>query len=262
MAQKDVLKKRQKAKKLPEQDSKEVLSSEEIAVLGHGLKSPLARIVALSELLLQEVQGELNKDQKEYVQDIYNNSFLVLNSINSLLNLAQIEAGLHKLNIGPFNMRDIVESVVAKVDSVAASKGSKIIIDIPENLPIVYCDRYKIEQVLYNLLDNSIKFTFDGTINVAVRELPDSNIEVAVSDTGIGVKEKNKAKVFDKFFTEKCILNPGGSGLGLMVVQEIVNLHKGKVWLESQEGQGTTVIFVIPNRIPDKKELLSDARGF
>ena len=206
----------------------------------------------------------MNDTQKEYVQDIYNNSFLLLNSINSLLSLTKSESGFQKLILGPYNMQDIVESVVVRVDSVANSRGSEIKIDIPEDLPIVYCDRYKIEQVLYNLLDNAMNHTFGGTITVSVRELPDKTIKIVVADTGVGIKEKNQAKVFDKFFTEKNALNPGGSGLGLTVVKDIVNLHQGRVWIESQEGVGTTVSFVIPNNVlsgkEEKKELSSRAR--
>lgn len=238
-------------------------SAQEIALLGHGIKSPLARIVALSELLLKELPGELNPEQKEYVQDIYNNSFLLLNSVNSLLSLAKSESGFQKLNLGPFDLKEVVESVVVRVDSLAISRGLEIIIDIPEDLPIVYCDRYKIEQVLHNLLDNAIKFTVKGKITVSVREMSNKKIRVSVADTGIGIKERNKGKVFDKFFTEKSNYNPGGSGLGLAVVKEIITLHKGKVWLESRVGQGTTVIFVIPNNAADKKkELSSHASSF
>jgi signal transduction histidine kinase len=214
--------------------------------------------------LIKEIPGDLNDEQKEYVQDIYNNSFLLLNAVNSLLTITKSEAGFQKLNLGSYNIRDIVEGVVVRVDSVAISKGSQIIVDIPEDLPIVYCDRYKIEQVLYNLLDNAMKFTYNGTITISVRELPDRTVKVAVADTGVGIKEKNQAKVFDKFFTEKTPLNPGGSGLGLTVVKEIVSLHNGRVWLESQDGEGTTVSFVIPNKISgkadEKKELSSRAR--
>ena len=252
--------------KLKTKNNKEMsICPDDAAIMGHGIKSPLTRIVALSELLIKELPGELNEQQKEYIQDIYNNSFLLLNAINSLLTITKSEAGYHKLNLAPYNIMHIVESVVVRVDSVAASKGSKIVLDIPEDLPPVYCDRYKIEQVLYNLLDNAMKFTFNGTITISVRELPDRTIKFSVSDTGIGIKEKNQAKVFEKFFTEKTAVNPGGSGLGLTVVKEMVELHNGRVWLESQEGKGTTVYFVIPNKVVsgqanEKKELSSCAR--
>lgn len=222
-------------------------SAEDTALIGHGIKSPLTRIVTLSELLLKEIPGGLNYEQKEYVQDIYNNSFLLLNAINSLLSITRGESGFQKLNLEMFNMKDIIESVVARIDSIATSKGTAFIVDVPEELPLVYCDRYKIEQVLYNLLDNAMKFTFDGTITISAKELPDKSIKISVVDTGEGIKEKNMPMVFDKFFTEKTTVNPGGSGLGLSVVQEIVSLHKGEVFLESQEGAGTTVTFIIPN---------------
>ena len=234
-------------------------SAEEVALLGHGIKSPLTRIVTLSELLLKELPGELNDQQKEYMQDIFNNSHLLLNSVNSLLSITKSEAGFLKLNIGPYNLREIVESVVVRVDSVAISKGTEIIIDIPDALPIVYCDRYKIEQVLYNLLDNAMKFTEEGTITVSARETRDKMISVTVSDTGIGIKEKNKSRVFEKFFTEKNSVNPGGSGLGLAVVKEYVNLHNGKVCLKSRVGKGTSVTFAIPNKAPEEKELTPHA---
>ncbi|HHX94833.1 MAG TPA: HAMP domain-containing histidine kinase [Clostridia bacterium] len=261
MKKRDILNKRQSLRVLGNlQNSSD---PQEIALLGHGIKSPLARIVALSELLLKELPGELNEEQKEYVQDIYNNSFLLLNSVNSLLSITRTESGYRTLNIGPFDMKEIVESVVVRVDSVAVSRGSEIIIDIPEDLPIVYCDRYKIEQVLYNLLDNAMKFTLGGSITVSAQEMPDKMIRVSVSDTGTGIKEKHKNKVFEKYFTEKNALNPDGSGLGLTVVKEIVNLHQGEVWLESRVGQGTTVHFVIPNEPRDKeKELASHAGSF
>lgn len=222
-------------------------SAEDTALTGHGIKSPLTRIVTLSELLLKEIPGDLNSEQKEYVQDIYNNSFLLLNAINSLLSITRGESGFQKLNLEMFNLKDIIESVVARIDSIAASKGTAFIVDVSDELPLVYCDRYKIEQVLYNLLDNAMKFTFDGTITISAKELPDKSIKISVADTGLGIKEKNLPKVFDKFFTVKTTVNPGGSGLGLSVVQEIISLHNGEVFLESQEGIGTTVTFIIPN---------------
>jgi len=265
LAKREVLRKTQNFKLKTNSNNDVLLSPEDAAIVGHGIKSPLTRIVALSELLLKELPGELNREQKEYVQDIYNNSFLLLNAVNSLLTITKSEAGYQKLNLGPYNIKDIIEGVVVRVDSVAISKGSQIIVDIPEDLPIVYCDRYKIEQVLYNLLDNAMKFTFNGTITISVRELPDRTIMVSVADTGVGIKEKHLARVFDKFYTEKTAINPGGSGLGLTVVKEMINLHNGRVWLESQEGKGTTVTFVIPNKahsgkVDDKKELSSCAR--
>lgn len=236
-------------------DTRDPEAAGEVALLGHGIKSPLTRIVALSELMLKEVPGELNPQQKEYVEDIYNNSFLLLNAVNSLLSIIKSESGFLKLNIGAYDFKEMVESVVVRIDSVANSRGTKIIIDIPDDLPTVYCDRSKIEEVLYNLLDNAMKFTYEGIITVSVRETPEKSIYVTVADTGIGIKEKNKARVFEKFFSEKNSVNPEGSGLGLAVVKEYINLHKGKVWLESRVGKGTTVYFVIPNKAVDEKEL-------
>ncbi len=223
------------------------LSSGETALIGHGIKSPLTRIVTLSELLLKEIPGTLNHEQKEYVQDIYNNSFLLLNAINSLLTITKGETGFEKLNMELFNVKDMLESVVARVDSIAVSRGTQFVFDVSDELPLVYCDRYKIEQVLYNLIDNAMKFTYNGTITVSAKELPDNSIQIAVADTGIGIEEENLSKIFDKFYTDKNPFNLGGSGLGLSVVQEIVSLHNGRVWVESTEGKGTTVTFVIPN---------------
>lgn len=243
-------------------DFNDAVTAEEIALMGHGIKSPLTRIVALSELLLKEVPGELNQQQKEYLQDIYNNSHLLLNSVNSLLSIIKSESGFLKLNTGPYDIKEIIEGVVVRIDSVAVSKGSEIIIDVPDDLPIVICDRYKIEQVLYNLLDNAMKFTFEGVITISVREDPDNMICVTVSDTGIGIKEKNKSRVFEKFFTEKNSVNPGGSGLGLTVVKEFINLHNGKVRLKSRVGKGTSVSFTIPIKGAEGEELTSHACSY
>jgi len=219
----------------------------QLAMLGHEIKSPLTRIVALSEFLLKEIPGKLNDEQKEYLQDIYNNSYILMNSINSLLSLSKSEAGYLCLNSSPQNINEVVESVVLKVDSIAASKGLLLVVDVPQEVPIVNFDRDKIEQILFNLLDNAIKFTQKGRIAIKVRvDDEQEQLVVSVEDTGVGIEEKNKDRVFEKFFTQKGSLNPGGSGLGLAVVKDFVELHGGKVWLESSVGKGTRVSFTIP----------------
>lgn len=229
--------------------------AQQLALLGHGIKSPLTRIVALAELLLNEIPGKLNAEQKEYLQDIYNNSYLLMNSINSLLSISKSEAGYLSLNLSSYSIKEVVESVVMKVDSIAVSKGSEIIVDIPDNITAISFDRDKIEQILFNLLDNAIKFTRDGKITVRVKDDPASNfITVSVRDTGVGIEEKSRKKVFEKFYTEKNALNPGGSGLGLAVVKEFVELHRGRVWLESSPGQGTCVYFTLPKNLTLEKE--------
>ena len=237
----------------PASAPREETNAQWLALLGHGIKSPVARILALSEFMLKEIPGELNSEQKEYLQDIYHNSYLLTNYINSLLTLSKVESGYMKLNIGAYDFREIVESVVTKVDTMAASRNSQIIVKIPNDLSPVCCDRNKIEQILFNLLDNAIKFTREGTITVSVIEDHAGELlRVAVRDTGIGISEKLRPKVFDTFFTEKSALNPGGSGLGLAVVKEFVYLHGGQVVLESCPGRGTRVEFTIPNSLSEK----------
>ncbi|NLO89109.1 MAG: HAMP domain-containing histidine kinase [Clostridia bacterium] len=226
----------------------------QLAVLGHEIKSPLTRIVALSEFLLKEIPGKLNDEQKECLQDIYNNSYILMNSINSLLSLSKSEAGYQCLNLSPQNINEVVESVVLKVDSIVSSKGLLMVVDVPHEVPVVNFDREKIEQILFNLLDNAIKFTQNGRIAIKVRvDNEQDQLVVSVEDTGVGIEEKNKDKVFEKFFTKRDALNPGGSGLGLAVVKCFVELHGGKVWLESAVGKGTRVSFTIPIRQAPKR---------
>jgi len=228
--------------------------AQQLALLGHGIKSPLTRIVALAEFMLTEIPGKLNAEQKEYIQDIYNNSYFLMNSINSLLSISKSEAGYLSLNLSSHSIKEVVESVVVKVDSIAVSKGSQIIVDIPDNISAIIFDRDKMEQILFNLLDNAIKFTRNGKITVRVKDEPSSDfITVSVRDTGVGIDEKSRKKVFEKFYTEKNALNPGGSGLGLAVVKEFVELHGGRVWLESSPGKGTCVYFTIPKNLTFEK---------
>jgi len=183
----------------------------QLAMLGHEIKSPLTRIVVLSEFLLKEIPGKLNDEQKEYLQDIYNNSYILMNSINSLLSLSKSEAGYLCLNCSPQNINEVIKSVVLKVDSIAASKGLLLVVDVPQEVPTVNFDRDKIEQILFNLLDNAIKFTQKGRIAIKVKvDDEEEQLVVSVEDTGVGIEEKNKDRVFEKFFTQKSPLNPGG----------------------------------------------------
>lgn len=228
--------------------------SEFLANMSHELRTPLNSIIGFSDLLYEKVYGELNARQLRAVGNISGSGKHLLNLINEILDLSKVEAGSLELHYSMFWLAEAFAEVRDMLIPLANSKGIKMELEIEKNLPRIYGDKDKLTQVLTNLMTNAVKFSNEnGCVNVKASH--DSNfINVAVSDEGIGIAAKDHDKLFKPFsqIDSSSSKKYQGTGLGLALVKEIVQLHGGKVWFESELGKGSTFGFSIP--LPGKKE--------
>ncbi len=246
------------------------IKSEFLAIMSHELRTPLTAIIGFSELLMEEVIGTLTIEQKETLQEVVNNGEHLLHLINSILDLAKVEAGKMELGLEPFSLEDLVNEVGGSISSLVKKKHQKFHINMGKNLPIFTADARKIRQVLLNLLSNAIKFTpEEGSITLKIRhesELPDlpqlarfrqgneepkGYFEISVADTGIGIDPKDIDDIFNVFeqvdssFTRKY----QGTGLGLALTKQFVEMHGGIIWVESEPEKGARFFIWVPAEV-------------
>jgi signal transduction histidine kinase len=226
--------------------------SEFLANMSHELRTPLNAIIGFSDVLLEGMSGELSSRQREYVQDIQSSGQHQLNLINDILDLSKVEAGRTDLEVGEFQLADAIGQAVALIKERAARQGISLSVDVPGTLPLIEADQRKVKQVVLNLLTNAVKFTPDGGwIGVVAREASVS-VQVSIRDTGIGIAPDDRDKVFEEF--RQVGQGPDrareGTGLGLALSKRFVELHGGRLWLESEIGKGSTFTFEIPLRRP------------
>jgi signal transduction histidine kinase len=223
--------------------------SEFLANMSHELRTPLNAVIGFSEVLTERMFGELNEKQAEYVKDINASGAHLLSLINDILDLSKIEAGRMELELADFHLPQAIENAVVLVRERALRRGITLEQSIDSRLGEMQGDERKIKQVLLNLLSNAIKFTPEGG-RVGVRAaLVDGRVEVAISDTGIGIAPEDHEAVFEEFrhvgAAEK---KAEGTGLGLALARKFIVLHGGRIWVESQVGVGSTFTFTIPRR--------------
>lgn len=219
-----------------------------IATLTHDLRSPIiAEQKALEIVLASPDETQLIK-YKEYIEDIYKTNEELLRLVNNLLTVFHMESGKIELSFSPESIKDIINDSVRTTKYLAQDQSSKIITDIEEDLSPVYCERSEITRVITNLISNAIKHNRKYlTITVSAVKAG-SGIMVSVKDDGIGIKEADKSKIFQRYPTAKRKI---GTGLGLYLSKEIVELHNGKIWFESKENEGTTFFFTLPFKQPE-----------
>lgn len=245
------------------------VKSEFLATMSHELRTPLTAIIGFSELLLEGVMGELNDEQKDSVREVLNNGSNLLEMINNLLDLAKVDSGKMKLNLSTFDMPDLLNRVGHTIASLIQRKRHNLTIDVVKDMPPVVADEKRLQQIVLNLLSNAIKFTPDGgQINLFARFWPTAAdamkrggigdhipanskmgvYHVKVSDTGIGIKPEHLDKIFDVFLQidSSATRNYEGTGLGLALAKQFVELHGGQIWAESTPGKGTSFSFIIP----------------
>jgi signal transduction histidine kinase len=223
--------------------------SEFLANMSHELRTPLNAVIGFSEVLTERMFGELNDKQDEYVKDIYASGTHLLSLINDILDLSKVEAGRMELELAGFDLPQAIENALVLVRERALRRGITLEQSIDPHLGEIQGDERKIKQVLLNLLSNAIKFTPEGG-RVGVRAaLVDGRVEVAVSDTGIGIAPEDHEAVFEEFrqvgTAEK---KAEGTGLGLALARKFIELHGGRIWVKSQVGAGSTFTFTIPMR--------------
>lgn len=219
------------------------MKSDFFSLMSHELRTPLTSIKEGTTLLLEGLGGETNEKQKRLLRIIEEESNRLIDLVNSILDLAKMEAGMMTYNFVQADIVPLINKAVVETEPLAKSRNIKAELNISRGLPFTNIDIEKILYVLRNLIGNAVKFTPDGgQVRISAR-LTNGNLEVSVADTGPGIPKENLNIIFDKF---KSFNNRNGTGLGLAIVKNIISAHRGKVWAESEPGQGSTFIFVLP----------------
>jgi signal transduction histidine kinase len=215
--------------------------------MSHELRTPLNAIIGFSDVLGDRIFGELNQKQSEYVGDISTSGRHLLSLVNDVLDLAKVEAGKMELQLAEFSLRDTISTTLSLVRERATSKGVQLAAILPADLEPLTADERKIRQVLLNLLSNALKFTPNGgSVELSVRR-NDADVLVSVRDTGVGIRPEDQPGVFEEFRqVGETSVRSEGTGLGLTLTKRFVELHGGRIWLESTPGQGSTFSFTIP----------------
>ena len=222
--------------------------SEFLANMSHELRTPLNAIIGFSEVLGERLFGELNEKQAEYTDDILSSGRHLLSLINEILDLSKVEAGRMELEVATFDLPTALENARTFVRERAVRHAITLELSVDERLGEFMGDERKIKQILLNLLSNAVKFTPEGGhINLSAKQ-SDSAVEISVSDTGIGISREDQGTIFEEFrqvggdYAHK----KEGTGLGLTLAKKFVELHGGKIWVESEVGKGSTFIFTLP----------------
>lgn len=224
--------------------------SEFLASMSHELRTPLNAILGYTELILDDIYGEVPAKIREVIERLEKNGSHLLRLINDVLDISKIEAGQLELVPEEYSFQETVHTVVTSLEPLAAEKKLDLKTRIAPRLPHGKGDQQRIAQVLVNLIGNAIKFTEQGEILVDIA-ITDDRFLVKVSDNGPGLSDLEKDYIFSEFYQvdRKSTRSKGGSGLGLSIAKRIVELHGGAIWVESVPGRGSTFIFTLPVRV-------------
>ncbi len=241
----------------------ELLKDDFVSCVSHELRTPLAITKEGLNLMVDEVPGAINEKQRKVLIATRSNIERLTRIVDELLDLSKIEAGKLKAhgNKGKFNISNVINQVTLFFEPKVQGKGLKLIVNVPKKGINVYGDEDQINQVFTNLIGNALKFTEEGRIEINVKE-KDREVECSVIDTGRGIPKGDMGKIFGKFQqVETDSKKEDGVGLGLSIVQGIIDMHKGKIWVESERGKGSNFTFTLP-KFRDKElvnEVVKDA---
>jgi len=223
--------------------------SQFLANMSHELRTPLNAILGYTELIVDRIYGDLPDKVSEVLERVQKSGRHLLGLINDVLDLSKIEAGQLTLAVDDYSFNDVVQSVVSAVGSLAAEKQLPLKVNVARDLPVGRGDERRITQVLLNLVGNAIKFTEAGEVTVRVINSGNAFL-VSVADTGPGIREEDQQKIFEEFqqSDSSSTKTKGGTGLGLAIAKRIVEMHGGRIWVESTPGKGATFLFSVPVR--------------
>ena len=221
--------------------------SEFLANMSHELRTPLNAIIGFSQVLRERMFGDINEKQQEYLEDILSSGNHLLSLINDVLDLSKVEAGQIELEIGPFSLREALERGVVMVRERATKNGVRLALDLDPSAEVVNGDERRIRQVIFNLLSNAVKFTPSGG-HVDLRSAQrDGEVRVSITDTGPGIAPEDRERIFEEFQqTDAGAGQREGTGLGLALSKRFVELHGGRIWVDSEPGKGSTFVFTLP----------------
>ena len=228
--------------------------SEFLANMSHELRTPLNAILGFSEVLAERMFGEVNDKQAEYLQDILSSGRHLLSLINDILDLSKVEAGRLELELGRFHLPTALDNALILVRERATRHGITLTPTVDAEVGDIVADERKVKQILLNLLSNAVKFTPEGGRVGLTATAADSVITIAVSDTGIGIAPEDQAAIFEEFrqVGREDARKQEGTGLGLTLAKKFVELHGGRIGVQSLVGQGSTFTFTLPVRLDER----------
>ncbi len=217
-----------------------------LATMSHELRTPLNSIIGFTGVILQEMAGKINKEQRKQLTIVKNSANHLLRLINDILDVSKIESGKVELFLEEFDVNDVVKEVVENFSQLAHKKDLEFFTDVPEGITL-FSDKRRLKQILMNFVSNAFKFTSRGSIKLAAKMLNDNNFEIRVIDTGIGIKKENLNKLFMPFqqIDMSSTKNFEGTGLGLYLTKKLAVLLQGDVSVKSEYGRGSEFILTI-----------------
>jgi signal transduction histidine kinase len=230
------------------------LKSEFVATVSHELRTPMTSIRGYVDVLLMGAAGAMNENQTHFLKIVKNNTERLNILVNDLLDISRLESGRVTLSPQALDMREVAEDIIGDVlrRSQEENKPIALSLEAPRKLPAVIGDAERVRQILGNLMDNAYHYTPEnGTITVQIHE-PNGiqEVQVDVKDTGVGIALTDQTRVFDRFYRGEhpLVLATPGTGLGLSIVKELVEMHKGRIWVKSTgvPGEGSTFSFTLP----------------
>jgi signal transduction histidine kinase len=227
--------------------------SQFLANMSHELRTPLNAILGYTELTLDQIYGETPDRMRVVLERVQSNGKHLLGLINDVLDLSKIEAGELALSLSDYSIKDVVHSVFAAVESLATEKQLALKLDLPRDLPMAHGDERRLTQVLLNLVGNAIKFTDEGEVAIKAAAT-NGSYTLSVHDTGPGIAVSDQSKIFEEFqqADSSATKKKGGTGLGLSIARRIVEMHGGRMWVESEVGQGATFFVTVPVTVQDQ----------
>ena len=229
--------------------------SEFLANMSHELRTPLNAILGYTELILDSIYGEVPEKIEDVLIRLKKNGRYLLGLINDVLDLSKIEAGQLTLSLQDYSMPAVIQTVFTSVEALAAEKNLDLKLTVADNLPTGKGDEQRLAQVVLNLIGNAIKFTSQGKVEVEA-SVADQTFLVSVSDTGPGIAADDQERIFDEFHQVdgSSTRKKGGTGLGLSISKRIVEMHGGRIWVESKPGHGSTFRLTLPVRVEKQRK--------
>ena len=228
----------------------DVMKDQFVSSVSHELRTPLTSIVGYQELLLDGEAGELSEDQEHFLGIIGRNCDRLTRLVDDILFVARVDAGRLSLDLQDIDIVDVVTKTVESARPVAARKDLTLKLDAETDRLELHADPVRIGELLDNLMSNAIKFTPEGGVVTVVVARDDGTVHLEVKDTGVGIPPDEVQKLFERFFRASTSSVASGTGLGLSITKSIVEAHRGKIWVESTLGEGTTFLVDLPLQAP------------
>jgi signal transduction histidine kinase/HAMP domain-containing protein len=233
------------------------LKTEFLANMSHELRTPLNSIIGFSKLLLKELEGPINEAQAQELQIIHDSGQHLLSVINDVLDVSKINAGKLRLRLEKTDVATVAEAMIETIEGYLEDKPITLKLDIAPDILPIHADQRRVRQILLNLLSNAAKFTDEGTVTLRLRQTDaydaqtqnlEPFVEISVIDTGIGIPEDRQDDIFEEFMQVdgSSTRRAGGTGLGLPLTKKLVELHGGRIWVESVPGKGSTFTVLLP----------------